>query len=548
MLRATLFFGALPAAALLLPFVAAAQEAAPAAPAKPAASVTRAEPAAVVADVDAIQADLVLRGGTIYDGVRDGFTGDVAIKKGRIVAVGAARYAGNPQFIECGGLIIAPGFIDLHNHSDRSIVAPSTRANTNFLTQGCTTIVTGNCGFGPVDVAKYYDEIDLHGAGTNVAHLLPHGDLRDTVFGKVDRVPTTSELEKMCDLAARAMRDGAWGMSTGLIYVPGTYARTEELVAVAAVVGRHGGIYASHIRNEGVELPNSIDEILRIGREAKLPVHVSHFKASGRDAWGTLHVAAEMIEKARAAGERVTADQYPYIASSTSLEATLLPAWSREGGRKMIEKRLADPATRAKVRTAIRQSLGNKVRVQIAGYDPRRDWIGKSLDEIAAADGREIEDIVLEIEARGGARIVNFGMHEDDVRAAMRLPWVATASDGSARVPDGEQPHPRNFGTFTRKLGVYAQKEGILSMRDAVRSSTSLPAEILGLKDRGLLRAGYAADVVVFDPKTVVDRATYDHPYRYSDGVRYVFVNGVAAIADGTPTGALGGRALRKAK
>jgi N-acyl-D-amino-acid deacylase len=495
-----------------------------------------------------VEADLVLRGGTIYDGVRDGFTGDVAIKKGRIVAVGATEYAGNPQFLECGGLVVAPGFIDLHNHSDRPIVTAATRANVNFVTQGCTTIVTGNCGFGPVDVGKYYDEIDLHGAGTNVAHLLPHGDLRDAVFGKVDRVPTTSELEKMCELADRAMRAGAWGMSTGLIYVPGTYAKTEEIAAVATVVGRHGGIYASHIRNEGRDLLQAVEEAIQIGREGKLPVHVSHFKASGRDAWGTLHVAAELIEKARTAGARVTADQYPYIASSTSLEATLLPAWSREGGRKEIEKRLADPATRAKIRAEIVQSLVNKVRVQIAGYGPRRDWVGKSLDEIAAAEKREVADVVLEMESHGGARIVNFGMNEDDVRAAMRLPWVATASDGSAKVPDGDQPHPRNFGTFTRKIGLYAVKDGVVTLREAIRSSTSLPAEILGLSDRGLLRAGYAADIVVFDPKTIIDRATYDHPYRYSEGMRYVFVNGTAALADGTPTGALAGKALRKTK
>jgi N-acyl-D-aspartate/D-glutamate deacylase len=337
-------------------------------------------------------------------------------------------------------------------------------------------------------------------------------------------------------------------MSTGLIYVPGTYAKTDEIAAVAAVVGRHGGIYASHIRNEGRGLLEAVEEAIEIGRIGKLPVHVSHFKATGRDAWGTLHVAAELIEKARTAGARVTADQYPYIASSTSLEATLLPAWSREGGRKGIEKRLADPATRAKIREAIVSSLVNKVRVQIAGYNPRREWVGKSLDEIAAVEKRPVADIVLEMEANGGARIVNFGMNEDDVRAAMRLPWVATASDGSAKVPDADQPHPRNFGTFTRKIGFYAVKEGVVSLREAIRSSTSLPAEILGLKDRGKLEAGQAADIAVFDPKTVIDRATFDHPYRYSEGMRYVFVNGTAAIADGVPTGALVGRALRKVK
>jgi N-acyl-D-aspartate/D-glutamate deacylase len=545
MMRATFYFGA---GVLVGVLATAAATAWAQGEGTSAANSSASNGPAAAGEAVAVQADVVLRGGTIYDGVRDGFVGDVAIYKGRIVGVGAVRYAGNPYFVDCAGLVVAPGFIDLHNHSDRPIVAPATRANVNYLTQGCTTIVTGNCGFGPVEVGKYYDEIDRHGAGTNVAHLIPHGDVRDAVFGKVDRAPTTSELEKMCELADRGMREGAWGMSTGLIYVPGTYAKTDEIAAVAAVVGKHGGIYASHIRNEGRDLLEAVTEAIEIGRAGKLPVHVSHFKASGRDAWGTLHVAAELIEKARKAGERVTADQYPYIASSTSLEATLLPAWSREGGRKEIQKRLADPATRAKIREEVARAFEKRIRVQIAGYDPRRDWVGKGLDEIAAAEKREVADIVLEMEANGGARVVNFGMNEDDVRAAMRLPWVATASDGSAKVPDGDQPHPRNFGTFPRKIGFYGVKEGVVTMRDAIRSSTSLPAEILGLEGRGLLRANYVADIVVFDPKTIVDRATYDRPYQYSTGMRYVFVNGTAAIADGTPTGALAGKALRKVK
>ena len=494
------------------------------------------------------RAEVLLRGATLYDGGGgEPKTADVALAGGKIVAVGNLATLSADRTIECRGLAVAPGFIDLHNHSDRPIVAPATRANVNFLTQGCTTIVTGNCGFGPIDVAAYYRQIDEAGAGTNVAHLIPHGDLRDAVFGKADRAPTSAELEKMLTLADRAMRDGAWGMSTGLIYVPGTYAKTAEIAAVARVVARHGGFYASHIRNEGRQLLEAVEEAIAIGREAGCPVHVSHFKASGRSSWGSLHVAVELIERERRRGARITADQYPYTASSTSLEATVLPAWSREGGRKGIEARLADPAQRAKIREAVEKSLDDKVRVQIAGYGPRHEYVGRSLDEIAEAEGRPAADVALEMESRGGARIVNFGMHEDDVILAMRLPWVATASDGSAKIPDGEQPHPRSFGTFTRKLGVYALKNRTLSTAQAVRSSSGLPADILGLKDRGYVRPGLAADVVVFDPATIADRATYDEPFRYSVGVRYVFVNGTAALFDGVPTGALAGRGLRHA-
>jgi N-acyl-D-amino-acid deacylase len=342
------------------------------------------------------------------------------------------------------------------------------------------------------------------------------------------------------------MRDGAWGMSTGLIYIPGTFAETTELIAINKTIGRYGGIYASHIRNEATELTSAVDEAIRIGREGGTPVHISHFKASGPDAWGGLRVAAEMIEKARAEGLKVTADQYPYIASSTSLEATLLPAWSREGGRSALEERLKDDKQRAEIRADIEKSFARKGPIQIAAYRPKPSYIGKKLDEIAAMEKLAVPDLVLQIEERGGARIVNFGMNEEEVRFGMTLPWVATASDGGARIPGNEQPHPRNFGTFSRKIGLYAIKEKVLPLSAAIRSSSGLPADILGLTDRGYLRAGLAADIVVFDPKTLIDRATYDQPQQYSAGVVHLFVNGIPAIADGTPTGALAGRALRR--
>lgn len=494
-----------------------------------------------------LYADVCLRNVTVYDGTGgEPYLGHLAVHEGRIISVGKLiNVKRGGQEIDGTGLCVAPGFIDLHTHIDGPIVSPSTRGNVNYLTQGVTTVVTGNCGFGPVDVAAYLKKIDESGAGTNVAHLLPHGSLRDAVMGKTARDPTAEELAKMHALAEQAMRDGAWGMATGLIYVPATYSKTDEIAGIAQIVGRRGGIYASHIRDEGTQLLTSIEEALEIGKRGELPVHISHFKASGKSAWGSLHLAVEMIEKARAEGRKVTADQYPYTASSTSLEATLLPSWSREGGRKEIERRLADPATRAKIREEIVRVLPDKNRIQIAGYDPRRSWVGKSLDDIAVAEKRDAADIALEIEANGGARVVIFNMNEDDVRLAMKRPWVATASDGSARIPDAERPHPRSFGTFTRKIGLYAIREKALPLEQAIRSASGLPADILGLKDRGYLEANRAGDFVVFDPKTLIDRATYDEPYRYSEGIRYVYVNGKPAIFDGAPTGALAGKALR---
>jgi len=510
-------------------------------------AVVCASVASSLAAQDLRVATIIFENATIYDGTGQApYVGDVAILKDKIVAVGDVD-ASVPAVVsfDCTGLAIAPGFIDLHTHSDGAIVEPATRGNVNYLTQGVTTIVTGNCGFGPVDVAAYLKKIDEHGAGTNVAHLLPHGSLRDAVMGKTARDPTAQELEKMRTLAEQAMRDGAWGMATGLIYVPATYSKTDEIAAVAKVVGAHGGLYASHIRNEGTQLLTAIEEAMEIGRLGELPVHISHFKASGRNAWGSLHLAVAAIEKARAAGRRVTADQYPYTASSTSLEATLLPDWSREGGRAEIVRRLADPTERAKIRSHIEREIPDKVRIQIAGYAPRKDWVGKSLDEIAASEKRKPADIALEMETHGGARVVVFNVNEDDVRLAMRLPWVATASDGSAKVPDSDRPHPRSFGTFTRKIGLYSLREHAIKPEQAIRSASSLPADILGLKDRGYLKVGQAADLVVFDPRKLIDKATYEEPYRYSEGVKYVYVNGKPAIADGKPTGALVGKALR---
>src|SRR5262245_37947055 len=365
---------------------------------------------------DPIAADLVLRGGTVYDGSNsEGTLGDVAIKADRIVAVGKFDLAGSPKIIDCKGLIIAPGFIDLHSHSDSGIVQPKTRQNANFLMQGCTTVVTGNCGSGPTDVADYFRKIDTDGAGTNILHLLPHGSLRNRVMkGDANRPPSPEELSEMKQLADQAMRDGACGMATGLIYTPGSFSKTDELIAIAEVVGKHRGIYASHIRNEGSQLLESLDEILRIGRAAKLPVHVSHIKVSGRPNWGLAPEAIAKLRAARGSGQRVTADQYPYIASSTSLSATLIPDEYRSWEK--LSAGLADagagPKLRSQIESALKERDGGET-VVIARFAPDREWQGRNLKHIAAQTGQSAYDVVLDIMRRGGAQIVSFGMQED---------------------------------------------------------------------------------------------------------------------------------------
>ena len=499
-----------------------------------------------------IEADVLLTGGTVFDGSRsDGQIGDVAIKAERIVSVGRIERTSAKWVIDCKGLIVAPGFIDLHNHSDSQVIAPRTRANVNFLMQGCTTIVTGNCGSGPIDVAEYLAKINAAGAGTNVAHLLPQGSLRGHVVGSVQRAAKPDEIAKMCELADKAMKDGAWGMSTGLIYVPSSYADTAELIAIAKIIGQHGGLYASHIRGEGLNLLDSVQEAIKIGRDAGCPIHVSHFKASGEEAWGLVRPASEMIAAARKEGLKVTADQYPYIASSTSLDATLLPTWSLAGGRDKLLERLKDHEQSARIRESVADKLlksRDGATIKIASYSSNSAWIGRSLAEIAASEKASPLEIAMKIFGNGGAGIVNFGMSEEDVRFVMSQAWVATASDGRAFLPSADKPHPRSYGTFPRKIGEYALQEKVIPLADAIRSCTSLPAEILGLADRGRLQAGLFADVVVFDPKTLRDTATFDEPHQYATGMKFVFVNGEIAVKDGKATGALAGRALPRGK
>ncbi len=500
-------------------------------------------------DQPAIDVDILLRGGTIFDGTAaPGQIGDVGLKGDKIIAVGSFKTGRVGRTIDCTGLYIAPGFIDLHTHSDNQVVDSALRASVNYVIQGCTTQVTGNCGSGPVDAGEYYRKIDQGGAGTNVAHLLPQGSLRDRVVGSVNRPATPEELKEMVILATKAMQDGVWGMSTGLIYVPSVYADTEELIAIAKAVSAHGGIYASHIRGEGTELLTAVGEAMRIGKEAGLPAHISHFKAAGQESWGTLRLAVEQIEQAQQRGEKVTADQYPYTASSTSLEATIVPTWARSGGTKGFIQRLDSTETGPKLRDAIQKSLSTKrdgAAIYLVRCKSHPEWVGKNLVEAAEASMQTSLAVAMDILRNGGAAVVNFSMNEDDVRMAMQRPWVATASDGRAYLPGDDRPHPRNYGTFARKIGRYALKEKVIPLEHAIRSSSGLPADIIGFKDRGYLKEGQFADVVVFDPMEYIDAATFDDPHQYAKGTRYVFVNGVPAVFAGTPTGTLAGRALR---
>jgi N-acyl-D-amino-acid deacylase len=501
------------------------------------------------ADTGPVQADVVIRGATLYDGSdRAAKPGDLAIRGERIVAVGSFRVAGHPRVIDGKGLIVAPGFIDLHTHSDRTLLQPATKANVSYLLQGVTTVVTGNCGTGPADVAAYLRKLEANGVGSNVIHLIPHNDVRQAVMGNANRVPTADEMKRLELLVDRGMKEGAWGLSTGLYYNPGAYAKTEELIALAKVAARHGGFYASHMRDEGTGVLSSIQEVLTIGREAKLPVHISHLKAFGPKAWGKAADEIGLIQQARAEGLAVTADQYPYTASSTALAAELIPPQFREGNSREYFARFDDREQGPRLRQAIASRISDLQagpNIRIGRYVPKPAWQGKSLQAIADQEKKDLVDIVVDIERHGGAHIVNFSMSEEDMRLIMRQPFVATASDGASMAPDQTVPHPRSYGCFARKIGRLAIEEKLIPLELAIHSATGLPADILRLPERGYLKPGYYADVVVFDPETYRDRATFDKPHQFASGVRYLFVNGKLAVKEGKQTGALAGKALR---
>lgn len=507
---------------------------------------------AVTAD-SPIEANVVIGGATVYDGSnKPGRVVDVAIKGQRIAAVGQFQTVGQPKIINGTGLVVAPGFIDLHTHCDTSgITTPEKRALLNYLTQGVTTVVTGNCGSGPVDVGDYFKKLESEKVSCNVLHLSPHNSIRQQVLGNVDRSPTADELATMKRLVNRAMLDGAWGMSTGLEYTPGAYSKTDELVELCRVVAAHGGIYATHMRDEEADLLSSIEETIMIGQRAGLPVHISHLKAGAKVVWGKSADAIALIQQARDRGQRVTADQYPYLGWSTNLAAVVLPPRLRQGTNQEYLARLNDPEQLPQIRQVITDAITKydaATTFLIARYGPRKEWQGKSLGVIAMAEKQPIVDIVLEIERNGGASVVGLTMNEEDVRLIMKQPFVATASDGSAVIPSEQVPHPRSYGTFPRKIGRYALIDQVVSLEDALRSSTGLPADIIGLTDRGYLKPGFVADIVVLDLKTFRDHATFEKPHQYATGVRYLFVNGVLTIDAGKYTGSLAGQALRHSK
>jgi len=519
--------------------------------------------------------DLVIKNGRIVDGAGNPwYWGDVAVADGRIAAVGRLADAEADRVIDAEGLVVAPGFIDAHSHSDLMLMTePAARQK---IMQGVTTEVVGQDGLGEAPLrddviddwrrylsglngdpdidwdwrsfADYLDRLEAAGPAVNVATLVGHGNLRLLAMGMENRPPTPRELDEMKELLAEAMRQGAFGMSTGLIYPPCVYAGTAELTELCKVVADWGGVFVVHMRNEGDLLLESIEEVISIGRDSGVPVHISHFKASGRKNWGKVRDALELLERARAEGVDVTVDQYPYTAGSTFL-SSLLPSWVHEGGTEQMLERLRDEAVKKRIAEEMTEGgrgrewgWGNVIVTSVATEANRR-FEGMTVEEIAEARGATPVEAVLDLvlEEENAVTMVGFSMSEEDIRTVMRSPLQMVCTDGIIL----GKPHPRVYGSFPRVLGRYVRGEGVLGLEEAVRKMTSLPAQRLGLHDRGLLRPGLWADITVFNPDTIIDRATYQDPHQFPEGVEYVVVNGVVTVDGGVHTGARAGRVLR---
>lgn len=491
--------------------------------------------------------DILMAGGTVVDGTGSpARRADVGITGDRITFLGdaAAAHVSAARTIDATGLVVAPGFIDSHTHSAGDLSNAKRKSNIDYLMQGVTTVVTNNDGGGPVDIAKQLATWTKNGIGTNAAVFIGFGSVRQALLGMSAGAPTAQQLDSMRALVARGMDAGAIGMSTGLFYAPQSYSTTDEVIALAKVAAAKGGFYDTHLRDESsytIGLIGAVNEAIRIGREAHMPVQISHIKALGADVWGQSDSVIAIMKDAQAAGVNVFACQYPYTASGTSLGASLLPRWAEVGGIDTLRTRIPDTAVRSKLLAEMTENLRRRGGASTLLITSTRDSsiLGKRLDEIARERNTTPVEAALDIILKSDPGVASFNMTDADIDKFMIQPFIVTCSDGS----DG---HPRKYGTFPRILRQYVYEKHVLTLPQAIARSSATTAKYLGFKDRGVLAPGAYADVIAFDPASVADRSTYEQPTLLAAGMKYVLVNGVVAIENGTYTGALAGRALRR--
>lgn len=500
------------------------------------------------------QSDLLIQNARILDGTGNNwFWGSIDIQQGKIAHIYRTKTSNTTakKIIDAKGMLVTPGFIDVHGHIEGGIFERPTA--DNYIRDGVTSVVTGNCGGSADDIAEFLNRIDSIKTSINVATLVGHNTVRRLAMGNGDRQAAPQEMKKMEELMAKGMKEGAVGMSTGLIYLPGMYANTEEIVNLAKVAHLYGGVYATHMRNEGLKVTDAIEEALTIGRQSGIPVQISHFKVAGNANWGRSNETLNMVKQAREQGYDVTIDQYPYTASSTNL-ATQVPDWALAGGLDSLRERIKDKNMREQIKAEMRKSkqdgkMKSYSYAVVASYAPDTSYNGKNISEINKLKGRKANlkneaETILEMLEKANAQMVYHSMNENDVKFFMQYPFNMPAAD--AGVSNGKgMPHPRGYGTNSRVLARYVREFKIITVEEAIRRMTSLPAQKFGLKDRGMLKEGMAADMVIFDEKTIQDNATFEAPHQYATGIPYVIVNGEVVVENSTHTGTRSGKAIR---
>ncbi len=498
--------------------------------------------------------DLLVRNGRIVDGTGSPwYRADLAVRGDTIARIAPRIDAPAARVIDAGGRVVSPGFIDIHTHARRGLFAVPTA--DNYVRQGVTTIFEGPDGDSPIPIAAFLAKVAAAHVTPNVGTFIGQGSVREAVLGQVDRAPTAAELDRMRAIVRQGMQDGAVGLSTGLFYVPGTFTPTAEVIELAKVAGAMGGIHISHVRDEASKVVDSVRETIEIGERGGLPTQVTHHKIIGKANWGRTADTLRLVDEARARGVDATIDQYPYTASATSVQAALMPAWAQEGGREAVLKRLRDPDTRATIRVETARLIeherggGDPQNVQLARCSWDRSLAGRRLGDVTRA--RQLEPTIanaaetaLWLVEQGTCSGIFHAIDEQDLQRILRHPAVMIASDGEVPVFGEASPHPRSYGTFARVLGRYVRDLRVIALEEAVRKMSAFPAQRVGLADRGVLREGLKADLVVFDPATVRDPATFEQPHQYAEGVAAVIVNGQVAFEDGKMTAARPGRIL----